>query len=527
MSQINIREVAKKEFIKCAEDANYCFGTYCNIQHPTKRKIKFKLYPFQEDTLNQFIQNSYNIILKSRQMGISTLVAAYSLWKMMFISDYKVLVIATNQSVARNIVKKVQVMYEGLPVWLRPQFKEMNRLGMTLKNGSEIKAVSSSSSAARSEAVSLLIIDEAAFIDNLRDIWASAKLTLATGGDCILLSTPNGVGNLFHSLWKKAEEGEGVEGLKAFNPIRLNWDLHPERDQKWRDQQTQDLGPQLAAQECDCDFLSSGTSVIDLSILDWYKNEIVTDPAERRGAGGDYWLWEYPDYSKTYLVSIDVARGDGSDDSAIQVFEPETMTQVAEFRGKVGTRELGHMALAICNEWNQALAVIDNKNIGWDVVQSFIDAGYPNLFYSYKNDPFLDENIHIRKNYDLKNKKDMVPGFTTTPTIRGVMVSKLDTYVGTKSVKIKSIRTINELETFIWLRGKAQAMEGHRDDLTSALMQFLFVRDTALKLKSLGIELTKRALNKTFKSVYIPSNRVDTPWNQRVNGKNESLTWLL
>jgi phage FluMu gp28-like protein len=125
---------------------------------------------------------------------------------MLFHKDKNVLCIATKQETARNMVTKVKFMYDSLPSWLRVDFEENNKLSLRLKNGSQIKASSASSDAGRSEAVSLLLIDEAAFIEGINEIWASAQQTLATGGGAIVLSTPYGTGNWFHKTWVEAEE---------------------------------------------------------------------------------------------------------------------------------------------------------------------------------------------------------------------------------------------------------------------------------------------------------------------------------
>jgi phage terminase large subunit GpA-like protein len=248
MAQVTLKDIIKEEYKKSAADPVHFMKKYCYIQHAQKGKILFNLYPFQEKVLVEFRDNDYNIILKSRQLGISTLVAGYALWLMLFHNDKNVLVIATKQDVAKNLVTKVRVMYDNLPSWLRGNEKtvEDNKLSLRFKNGSQIKAVASSGDAGRSEALSLLIIDEAAFINGIEEIWASAQQTLATGGKGIILSTPNGTGNFFHKTWVKAESTEN-----KFNTIKLHWSLHPDRDQKWRDQQDELLG-HLAAQECDC-----------------------------------------------------------------------------------------------------------------------------------------------------------------------------------------------------------------------------------------------------------------------------------
>ena len=198
MSEPNLKEVIRQEYIKCLNDPAHFMKKYCHIQHPQRGRVMFNLYPFQEKTLRLFRDNPYSIVLKSRQLGISTLAAGYSLWLMLFHKDKNVLCIATKQETAKNMVTKVKFMFDNLPSWLKIPFEEHNKLTLRLNNGSQIKATSASSDAGRSEAVSLLIVDEAAFIEQIGEIWASAQQTLATGGGAIVLSTPYGTGNWFH-----------------------------------------------------------------------------------------------------------------------------------------------------------------------------------------------------------------------------------------------------------------------------------------------------------------------------------------
>ena len=188
----DLKKVIRTEYLRCAKDPVHFMRKYCYIQHPQRGRIQFNLYPFQEKVLTLFRDNPYSIVLKSRQLGLSTLSAGYSLWMMLFAKDKNILCIATKQETAKNMVTKVKFMYENLPSWLKVDASENNKLNLRLVNGSQIKATSASSDAGRSEAVSLLLIDEAAFIDNIGEIWASAQQTLATGGGCIALSTPYG-----------------------------------------------------------------------------------------------------------------------------------------------------------------------------------------------------------------------------------------------------------------------------------------------------------------------------------------------
>ena len=287
MSEPNLRQIIQQEYIKCAQDPAHFMKKYCFIQHPQRGRIPFHLFPFQEKVLHLWRDNPYSVILKSRQLGISTLSAGFSLWLMLFHKDKNVLCIATKQETAKNMVTKVRFMFESLPSWLKIDTAENNRLSLRLTNGSQIKAVAASSDAGRSEAVSLLLIDEAAFIEQIGEIWASAQQTLATGGGAIVLSTPYGTGNWFHQTWVRAENSEN-----DFLPIKLPWYVHPERDQTWRDKQNELLGdPRMAAQECDCDFASSGDVVFYGEYLEFYEKTYIKDPLEKRGVDGNLWIW--------------------------------------------------------------------------------------------------------------------------------------------------------------------------------------------------------------------------------------------
>ena len=146
----DLKKILKEEYIKCATDPVYFMKKYCYIQHPQRGRIQFNLYPFQGKVLRLIKENPYNIILKSRQLGISTLSAGYSLWLMLFHENRNVLALATTQATARNLVSKVQFMYENLPSWLKISSVENNKLSLRLSNGSKIQAKSSNSEAARS-----------------------------------------------------------------------------------------------------------------------------------------------------------------------------------------------------------------------------------------------------------------------------------------------------------------------------------------------------------------------------------------
>jgi len=492
----DLKKVIRQEYLRCAKDPVHFMRKYCYIQHPQRGRIQFNLYPFQEKVLKLFQTHEYSTVLKSRQLGISTLAAGYSLWLMTFHKDRNVLALATTQATARNLVTKVQFMWENLPSWLQVDSAENNKLSLRLINGSKIQAKSSNADAARSEAVSLLIVDEAAFIDNIAETWASAH-----------------------------EAGEN-----DFLPIRLPWDVHPERDQEWRDRQDELLGdPRLAAQECDCDFASSGDVVFYGEYLELYEKAHIKEPLERRGVDQNLWVWEAADYSRNYMVVADVARGDGKDYSACHVIDIETNVQVAEYKGQIGTKEYGHLLVGLATEYNEAMLVIENANIGWATIQVAIDRNYTNLYYSQKSGEATVDSYFDK----YQDHSKMVAGFTMSSRTRPMIIGKFQEYVQDQGVTIQSKRLLEEMKVFIWKNGRAEAQTGYNDDLVMSFGIAMYVRDTALKFRQRGLDLTKSTINNmtvnrtAYQGGYFSSGN-DNPYHiPNGNGGKEDISWLI
>jgi len=521
----DIKKIIAQEYIKCAKDPEYFMRKYCYIQHPTRGRILFNLYPFQGKVLHLFRDNQFLITLKSRQLGISTLAAGYSLWLMLFHKDKNVLALATTQATARNLVSKTMFMYDQLPKWLKLPALEKNKLSLRLKNGSKITAKSSNADAARSEAVSLLLIDEAAFIDNIEETFTAAQQTLATGGQCMALSTPNGIGNWFHQTWDKAESGEN-----SFLPIRLPWTVHPERYQEWREQQDRDLGPRMAGQECDCDFLASGDTVFEPDDMMFYEQTYLKEPLEKRGVDTNLWIWEGVDYTKSYMVVADVARGDSADYSAFHIFDVETATQVGEYKGKLSPKDYGNVLVGIATEYNQALLVVENANIGWATIEQIMERQYSNIYYSSTS------QMETVESYMTKFERDkLVPGFTMSVRTRPLVIAKMIEYIRERGVTIQSKRLIGEMRVFVWKNGKPQAQVGYNDDLLIACATALYVRDTALRLRQQGMDLARAQLS-SFQNLNLQNKGIMRSVGSQQNnpylidngfGEQEDISWLL
>jgi len=241
------RDEQVKEIIRCGKDPIYFIKNYAKIQHPTRGTIPFETYEFQDECVRSLTKHRLNIVLKSRQLGLSTVCAAYAVWMAIFQKDKNILVIATKLPTAMNFIKKVSVILQNIPKWLLLPKYEPSKQAIVFSNGSTIKAIPTSDDAGRSEALSLLIVDEAAFIRDFDEIWAGLSPTISTGGDVVILSTPNGVGGQYYRLWTEA-----VAGQNGFNPIKIMWYQHPDHDQAWFDKETRNLPRKKIAQEYLC-----------------------------------------------------------------------------------------------------------------------------------------------------------------------------------------------------------------------------------------------------------------------------------
>lgn len=477
------------EIIRCGKSPQYFIDNYCRISHPMHGLIPFKTYDYQKDLLKDFNDYRFNIILKARQLGISTISAGYIVWFMMFHRDKNILVIATKFQTAANLVKKVKAITNNLPEWIKiAKISIDNRTAFELSNGSQIKAGTTSGDAGRSEALSLLVIDEAAHVDGLEELWTGLYPTLSTGGRCIALSTPNGVGNWFHKTYVSAEAEDN-----DFHPINLPWDVHPDRDQEWFEKETKNMSRRQIAQELECNFNTSGDTVIHPDDMQWLF-ESQKDPVYRTGWDRNFWIWEKHIEGASYLLVADVARGDGQDSSVFHVIRLDNMSIVAEYQGKPSLDLYSQILFDAGKEYGDCLLVVENNGIGISVLEKLKDLSYPNLYYSIKGTHEFVESY--KGAYDDR----AVPGFTTSTKTRPLIVAKLEEFIRNKLITIQSTRLFHELKTFIWHNGKPQAMRSYHDDLVMALAIGCWVRDTALQVNETELEYKKAMIDGIMKS---------------------------
>ncbi len=495
------KEQKIKEILKCGKDPSYFLKTYARISHPVKGLILFDTFDYQDKLLDDFNDYRFNVVLKARQLGISTIVAGYVAWLMLFHRDKAVLVMATKITTAGNLTRKVKGIVKALPPWLRDisPIEVDNRTSFELANGSFIKSAATSGDAGRSEALSLLILDEAAHIDGMDELWIGLYSTLSTGGRCIALSTPKGVGNWFHKTCVDSQAG-----VNNFNFTNLPVGCSSGKGSRMVPKETKNMSKRQIAQELLCSFNTSGETVIEPEDMNWLLQQ-CQEPKYRTGFDRNFWIWKECDPSCNYLLVADVARGDGEDFSTFHIIELETLAVVGEYQGKPTLDMYAGMLNQVGREFGNAMLVVENNNIGYSVLDKLVEYAYPNIYYSIKaTHQYVEQHI-------AETRTNSVAGFTTTTKTRPLIIAKLEEFVRNKLIKVYSTRLVNELKTFIWKNGKPQAMKGYNDDLVMALAIACWVRDTAIQANS-------RELNyqKAFADAIITST---TRLNSQIKGQ--------
>lgn len=446
-----------KEIIKCGKDANYFFDKYVKIQHPVKGLIPFKMYDFQKTCIDDFQEHRFNIVLKSRQQGLSTLSAAYALWLAIFKREQNILIIATKLKVAQNFIVKVKSMIRSLPKWLvLPEKVSDNKQEIVFDHGSQIKAIPTSEDAGRSEALSLLIVDEAAFVRNFDTIWTGIYPTLSTGGRAIILSTPNGVGGQYHKLYTDADAG-----LNEFNAIKVMWYDNPDYDDEWFKKITANMSKRQIAQEFLCNFALSGESFLDDNTLEWL-NLMVKKPMMREGDDMCVWLWKQPLSEHDYVISADVARGDSKDYSTFHVIDITESEVVAEYKGKIRPDKFAELLNKYGMKYNKALMCPENNSYGYATILKLVELGYPRMYYRKSKGVYTGSYV--------PSSSVESAGFNTSAKSKTTILAKLEEVLRNKQLSIYSSRFYEELKVFaISESGKMGAKRGYNDDLVMSL----------------------------------------------------------
>jgi intein/homing endonuclease len=281
-----------------------------------------------------------------------------------------------------------------------------------------------------------------------------------------------------------------------------------------------------------CDFSSSGTTVIEMDRIESIEEHTVSKPKYKVPilAGTSLWVWEEPQPNTNYIISADVARGDDEGDfSTFQVFTTKQIEQVAEYRARIAPDQLGEQIYKVGNIYNQALAVVERNNYGFTTLQRLIDMDYKNLLYTSSDFKIVEVNANV------SSKKKVYPGLKTTRKTRPLLVSKLEEFIRKDYATIRSSRLVDELKTFVWKTSKrAEHLDGFYDDLIFATMFAFWSRDTAIRVfgneKEMNKGMVKGIKNKNSPSKQIPSSGISSGKNRgnpyRDPSSGEDISWL-
>ncbi len=498
------RALMREEVLRCGRDPIHFIRKYVRIQHPTRGLISFDTFDFQDALVRSYMEHRFNVVLKARQLGATEITAAFCAWLLIFHKNKNILCIATKAETAKNIIRRVKTVIKYLPRWLViSEAITDNKMSLEFDNGSVIKAIASSEDAGRSEAVSLLVVDEAAFINNFDTIWTGLLPTVSAGGRVIMISTPNGVGNVFHKTFVEAEAGQN-----KFRATKLPWWVHPERIEGLRDdperpgfktspwfrEETKNMSARDRAQEHELDFLSSGETFVPRTGLD-YVGSTVIEPMFMEHWDRNLHIWGFPAEHTRYLICCDVSRGDSRDYQSFHVFEVDTMLEVAEYYGKIPPDEFAVLACDTGARYNSACLVIENNSYGLAVLEhvklwvpphlrqlvqngynTSVPTGYPNVYCSERGETMKGEAVDLRTPVSER----LILGLNTSGKTRPVILAKLEEYIRGQRITFRSMRFLTELRTFVWNEGKPEALRGYNDDSVMSAALGVFVRDVYL-----------------------------------------------
>jgi len=451
-----------EELKRCAEDVVYFCKKYIKVRHPVKGSIPFVLYPYQEKMIKLYQENRFSVVLSARQTGKSATSAIYLLWYAMFHDDKTILIASNKNAGAMEMIYRIQYAYEELPSWLKPGVTEdgWNKHAIGFDNGSRIISTATSEDSGRGMAISLLFLDEFAFVPpNVQDaFWTSISPTLSTGGSCIVTSTPNGDSNLFAQIWRSAEAGNIVgeaEQQIAFASQKVEWNEPPGRDDKFKQQQIAIIGELRWRQEFLCEFLSSDALLIDTTITQAIENKVKGTPSK---VINGFTFWRDPKAGETYLVGVDPSTGSGSDYSVIECFHFPSMEQVAEIR----TNTMSSSTLYTKLKW--LINVFEQRGCTtyFSIENNGVGEGLISLYMNDENPPSYAELVSESNG----NKMGMNTNVRTK--IRSCINFKEMLERGRITLFSKILFT--EVKNFVKKRGSYQAQLGSTDDCISACL---------------------------------------------------------
>jgi len=456
-----------QEYQTCAQSAEYFIEQYVKIIHVDRGLIAFRMYDFQKEIIRAYQDHRKIVVKLPRQSGKSVITAAFLVWYMVFHANKVAAILANKASTAREILSRVKLAYEHLPLWLQVGVTEWNKGSIELENGSRILAGSTSSTAIRGYSLSLCFLDEYAFVPNniAEEFFTSIYPTISSGieSKILMASTPNGM-NHFFKLWTDAKESRN-----GFVPLEYAWDAVPNRSDQWANEQHAVLGDVKFNQEVLCQFLGSSNTLISGKKL---STLAFTTPLDVR-EGVRYYV--APSDGHTYVLICDPSRGLGQDRTAIGVVDVTQIPYilVATYQNaEISPLILPSLIARLATEYHQAFVLVEVNDNG----QQIVDFLHYDLEYEHLIKTETSRDIRgAQKLSSGFRKSRMSFGLKTTEVVKRIGCSNLKTLLEHDKLVITDFETIQELSTFTQQGSSYRADEGYHDDLAMVLVLFAWL----------------------------------------------------
>jgi hypothetical protein len=519
---MNTRTEQLIEYAKIIKDTPYALRTYLQTFDNTQKKyVPMDLFEDQIQLINDYEDYNENITRKYRQAGVTTVTAAWLSKKLQLAkpdNPERVLLIANKRDTAVEMANKVRHFLEQWPDWLNVGFSpdKNSESRFRLNNGCEVKAVATSADALRGYTPTILVFDEAAYIEAGDDFWAASMASLSTGGKIILISTPNGYDPIYYGVYDQA-----LRGINDFHITDLRWFKDPRytKDLRWvkcqdichymlnREQYNDDevvlydfdmkeynkliedgykpfsswfesmskkfkYDRRKIAQELECDFLGSGDGVIPGDIQENIAKNMIREPIEKY-MQATFWQWKEPIIGHRYIMGVDVSRGDSEDFSAISIIDFDDREQVAEYIGKIPPDDLAAVAYKWAILYGNAFIVTDiTGGMGVATSRKLTELNYKNVYV---------EGVNTQNIWDYNAKAmEKIPGLNFNNK-RTQIVAAFEEQLR-KGFIVRSARLLNELNTFVYMNGRPDHMKGTHDDAIMGMSMALYAADVSFNL---------------------------------------------
>jgi hypothetical protein len=510
--------------------------TYDNT---SKKYVPLDLFPDQIKLVEDFDNHNENIALKYRQAGVSTVTAAWASKRLAFANKNKpekILIIANKLDTAVEMANKVRHFIEQWPKWIGIGFSSEKNSArhFKLNNDCEVKAVATSKDALRGYTPTILIFDEAAYIEADPDFWAASMASLSTGGKVIVISTPNGYDAIYYEIYDQALRNindfkitEMVwyrdprytkdlymvktkdmihyllnkEEYTSDNIINLSTDNPYERDHdkvtsyieegykpcsSWYEGMVKKLkyDKRKVSQEIESNFLGSGDNVFDSNLLMDINKNMLMNPISKL-MGNSLWMFKEPENGHRYVAGVDVSRGDSEDFSTIQIIDFDTQEQVLEYVGKIPPDILAEIVFKWCTMYRAFVVVDLTGGMGVATARKLQELNYPSLYYD-------NVDSSNRWKYDPK-MNERIPGINFNSK-RVQIIASFEECLR-HNFKIYSNRLYNEMNTFIYINGRPDHQKGHHDDCIMAIAMATYVAEKSFQSLEKVVNHTKAMIN--------------------------------